>query len=95
MWRADGRGGVTASTESFSLYVTHNGDYDFARDAAGRYRTHHELSAWLAAVLGCPPTAKCDSVCLAGERPWGGGPVLHCFRVMLSVWAGQPAASQK
>lgn len=36
------------------------GDYDFARDASGRYRTHHETSEFLAAVLGSPPNAKCD-----------------------------------
>lgn len=42
------------------------GDYDFSRDAAGWYRTHHEISRFLAAVLDCPPPAKCDSINIAG-----------------------------
>lgn len=67
MWRANGRGGAAAATEKCGVFITHNGDYDFSRDAAGRYRTHHELSEFLAAVLGRPPNAACDSINMAGE----------------------------
>ena len=32
----------------------------------GRYRTHHETSVFLAALLGSPPHAKCSSINMAG-----------------------------
>ncbi|EFN56099.1 expressed protein [Chlorella variabilis] len=59
-------GGISSGTEQFGVFITHNGDNDFARDVEGRYRTHHETSVFLAALLGSPPHAKCSSINMAG-----------------------------
>ena len=50
---------------SFSVAITHNGDFDYLR-WSGQDHPHTDVSAWLARILGSPPPAHCDSSCVAG-----------------------------
>lgn len=54
-----------------SIYLTHNGDFQFYR-LFGQDRTPPEMQVWLAAVLGCPAPAVCDSAAIAGLFPQSG-----------------------
>jgi hypothetical protein len=64
VWRVV-NGAAVSSIETFSLFITHNGDFDFL-SLYGRERTHNDVAAWLARVLGAPPPARCDSASVAG-----------------------------
>ncbi len=64
VWRVRA-GAAVAATEPFSLFITHNGDFDFLA-LFGRERTHGDVAAWLARVLHAPAPARCDSAKVAG-----------------------------
>lgn len=66
MWRVDPATGAAASrSENFSVFVTHNGDFDYL-NVYGRDRTQREIGEWLKVVLHSPCPARCDSVKVAG-----------------------------
>lgn len=78
MWRVDPATGKAARrAEPFSVYVTHNGDFDLL-NVYGRDRTHREIAEWLTVILHSPCPARCDSVKVAG--------VIELFRTQ-GVWA--------
>ncbi|KAK9786783.1 hypothetical protein WJX73_001447 [Symbiochloris irregularis] len=47
------------------IFLAHNGDFNFYR-LFSQDRTAPEMHVWLAAVLGCPAPAMCDSAAIAG-----------------------------
>jgi hypothetical protein len=64
VWRVRD-GAAAVATETCSMFITHNGDFDFL-NLYGRERTHNDVAQWLARVLHSPPPAHCDSACVAG-----------------------------
>jgi hypothetical protein len=66
IWRCATSGWYKCS-ESFELYVTHNGDLDYMEELDSKVlRTHHEIGIWLQLVLRVKRIPGCDSVKVAG-----------------------------
>ena len=64
VWRVRG-GRAVEAVEPFSLFITHNGDFDFLQ-LFGRERTHGDVAHWLTRVLHVGAPARCDSARVAG-----------------------------
>ena len=64
VWRVS-HGVAVRSWERFSLFVTHNGDFDFLR-VAGRDWPQGDVGLWLERLLHAPAPARCDSAKVAG-----------------------------
>eukprot|EP00798_Chlamydomonas_sp_ICE-L_P031252 gene31252-6397_t len=68
IWRVESVGSeqlLVRQDETFGLWITHNGDFDFC-NLLGQYRTHHDVEHFLTHVLARPPQAQCDSAMVAG-----------------------------
>eukprot|EP00798_Chlamydomonas_sp_ICE-L_P019338 gene19338-25990_t len=69
IWRVETVGSeqlLVRQDETFGLWITHNGDFDFC-NLLGQYRTHHDVEHFLTHVLDRPPAAACDSAMVAGK----------------------------
>ncbi|GAQ85582.1 putative type II Glutamine amidotransferase [Klebsormidium nitens] len=80
----------TPAATQFSLFVTHNGDFEFW-NLYGSDRTHNEMAAFLEKALCRPAPAQCDSVVVAGvvellrtQGLWGAALRLAFFQTVVT-----------